>query len=200
MATEEPSFHVVARLGEAEIRAYAPVILAETVVDGSFDSAGNAAFRRLAGYIFGGNRPRSGSAATKIAMTAPVGMRPAEKGSKIAMTAPVGMKPAAEGSPQGSWIVSFTMPGTWTMATLPEPTDPRVTLREVPGRSVAALRFSGFWSADRFAARERALRSALAGSGWHAVAAAESARYDPPWTPWFMRRNEVLIEVARDDG
>lgn len=205
MAIEEPAYEIVERLGAAEIRAYELVVVAETVVDGEFDRAGNAAFRRLAGYIFGGNRVRAGATeSARIEMTAPVGMRPSpkEEKAKIAMTAPVAMRPAgATGNGvAGSWVVSFTMPRAWTLATLPVPNDPLVTLREEPARTVAALRFSGFWSEEKFFEKERELRAALAGSAWQIVGPAESARYNPPWTPWFLRRNEVQLEVRRRDG
>lgn len=204
MATEEPPYEVLEKLGEVEIRSYAALVLAETEVEGTFEGVSNAAFRRLAGYIFGGNRLRGGAAEpTKIEMTAPVGMRPAGN-AKIAMTAPVGMRPAAPPggtppAPGGSerWVMSFSMPSAWTLATLPEPTDPRVTLRQAPPRRIAVLRFSGLWSDARFAEQERLLRERLATSGWQVAGPAESLRYDPPWTLWFLRRNEVALPVAR---
>ena len=206
MATEEPPYEVVEKLGEAEIRSYAAVVLAETEVEGTFEGVSSAAFRRLAGYIFGGNRVRGAAGEkTKIAMTAPVGMRPAGS-AKIAMTAPVGMRPAAaeDGTASapapgdsGRWVMSFAMPSAWTLATLPEPTDPRVTLREAPPRQIAVLRFSGLWSDARFAEQERRLRAELATSGWQVTGPVESMRYDPPWTLWFLRRNEVALPVAR---
>ena len=93
--------------------------------------------------------------------------------------------------------MSFAMPSAWTLATLPEPNDPRVTLREAPPRQIAVLRFSGLWSDARFAAQERLLRAQLATSGWQVTGPAESLRYDPPWTLWFLRRNEVALPVAR---
>jgi len=187
IAIEEPADEVIERLGAAEIRAYEPIVVAETVVDGEFDHAGNAAFRRLAGHIFGGNRARDGeTGAAKIAMTAPVAMRPA------------GATEDAGGA--DSWVVSFTMPREWTLATLPVPNDPLVTLREAPARTVAALRFSGVWSDKKFVGKERELRAALAGSPWRIVGPAESARYNPPWTPWFPRRNEVLLELHPASG
>ncbi len=207
MATEEPSYDVVEKLGEVEIRSYGAVVLAETEVEGTFEEVSNAAFRRLAGYIFGGNRARGEAAEpAKIAMTAPVGMRPAGN-SKIAMTAPVGRRPATpSGGPApaakspGRWVMSFTMPASWTLSTLPEPTDPRVTLREEPPRQVAVLRFSGLWSDARFAEQERLLRAGLAASAWQVAGPAESMRYDPPWTLWFLRRNEVALPVVRAAG
>ena len=202
MATEEPPYDVLEKLGEVEIRSYAAVVLAETEVEGTFEGVSSAAFRRLAGYIFGGNRVRGAAGEkAKIEMTAPVGMRPAGS-AKIAMTAPVGMRPAAPASGPAAgtserWVMSFAMPSTWTLATLPEPNDPRVTLREAPPRQIAVLRFSGLWSDARFAAQERLLRAQLATSGWQVTGPAESLRYDPPWTLWFLRRNEVALPVVR---
>jgi hypothetical protein len=214
MAVEEPIFEIVEHLGEVEIRAYPPLLVAETEVEGEFDQVGNQAFRRLAGYIFGRNRTRAhtGSAArgtegattqrtdpvaigeapsARIAMTAPVGMRPDEP---RAMPGRAGEAAAPEG---GRWVMSFTMPKGWTLATLPEPLDPLVRVRESPARTVAVLRFSGVWSAARFAGQEQSLRARLAESGWQAVGPAESLRYDPPWTLWFLRRNEVALPVER---
>ncbi|MEO8195333.1 MAG: heme-binding protein [Thermoanaerobaculia bacterium] len=204
MATEEPPYDVVEQLGEVEIRSYAAVVLAETEVEGTFGEVSSAAFRRLAGYIFGGNRVRGAAGENaKIAMTAPVAMRPAGN-ARIAMTAPVGMRPvAADGdtapAPGGAerWVMSFAMPSVWTLATLPEPTDPGVTLREAPARQIAVLRFSGLWSVARFAEQERQLRAELATSGWQVAGPVESLRYDPPWTLWFLRRNEVALPVVR---
>lgn len=188
MAIEEPRYDVVEKLGDVEIRSYAAVVLAETEVEGTFDGVSNAAFRRLAGYIFGGNRaPGATGEKRKIDMTAPVGMRPAAPSG--------GTAPAAAGAER--WVMSFTMPSAWTLATLPEPVDPRVTLRQAPPRQVAVLRFSGLWSDARFAEQERRLRAQLATSGWQAIGPAESMRYDPPWTLWFLRRNEVALPVAR---
>ena len=189
MATEEPKYRVEKDYGEFEVRLYAPVIVAETEVTGEFGKVSNEGFRRLAGYIFGGN-----DGGRKIAMTAPVGTEPPRKtaaGTKIAMTAPVGAKPKGEG-----WVVSFTMPSNWTMASLPVPDDERVRLREVPARRVAAVRFSGTWGAEKFEDVAARLREQIKEKGL--VAADEPpvyARYNPPWTPWFLRRNEVLVPL-----
>jgi len=189
MATEEPKYRVEKDYGEFEIRLYAPVIVAETEVAGEFGKVSNEGFRRLAGYIFGGN-----DGGRKIAMTAPVGTEPAPEkttGAKIAMTAPVGAEPKGDG-----WIVSFTMPSRWTMKSLPVPDDERIRLREVPGRRVAAVRFSGTWGAAKFEAVAARLREQIQAKGL--VPADDPpvyARYDPPWTPWFLRRNEVLVPL-----
>lgn len=181
--TEEPRHTAELREGDFELRRYEPRVVAETRVEGPWDAAVNEGFRRLAGYIFGGNHARS-----KIAMTAPVGQRAA--GEKIAMTAPVGQR--GDG---GAWIVTFTMPAGRPLASFPEPDDPRVTLREVPGEQVVAVRFSGRWTDANMREHTEALRSWARGKGLVIAAEPEVNRYDPPWTPWFMRRNEVWFVV-----
>lgn len=186
MATETPAYVIVRAWEDAELRRYGSTVVAETRVEGPREAAGTEGFRRLAGYIFGGNRARA-----SIAMTAPVGQAPA--GERIAMTAPVGQAPA-----DGAWVVSFTMPARWTLDTLPIPDDPRVTLREVPGSLVLARRYSGTWSEARWAQEAAALDAVRAREGLRAIGEAVWARYDPPWTPWFLRRNEVLLPVAED--
>ncbi len=187
MATEQAEYRVVAEHEGFELRRYAPMILAETEVEGDFERAGNAAFRRLFDYISGDNRSR-----TSIAMTAPVVQEPASE--KIAMTAPV----VQEGGDR-RWQVAFVLPSSYTADTAPEPTDPVVRLRVVPERTVAALRFSGRWNGDRFLDREAELRRLLAAEGLRVAGPTVYARYDPPFKPWFLRRNEILIPVAPAD-
>jgi hypothetical protein len=191
MATEEPKHRVLEARDGWEVRLYEPVIVAETTVDGEFGSGGNEGFRRIAGYIFGGN-----DGGRKIAMTAPVAQerRPGgREGTKIAMTAPVAQEKRGEG-----WTVAFVMPSEHTMKTLPKPDDPRVGLREVPARRVAAVTFSGTWGPERFDAIARELLAKLAGAGLAASGPPVYARYDPPWTPWFLRKNEVLVPIGQD--
>ena len=183
--TEEPAFDVLGRAGVAEIRRYAPRIAAETDLEGDAETTRNDGFRRVAGYIFGGNR-----AAAKIAMTAPVAQAAASE--RIAMTAPVSQ--AAAGP--GSWTVRFFMPAQWTLATLPVPNDPAVRLVEVPGETMAVLRFTGDRGAEAVAARQAELLRGLAGTAWVPRGAPVAWFYDPPWTlPW-LRRNEVAVPVA----
>ncbi len=189
MATEEPKFEVVTTDGDIEVRQYAPMVVAETFVDGSQDDASSRGFRVIAGYIFGDNK-RAGQSAEKIAMTAPVTLEKQDASQKIAMTAPVTLEP------QGSrWRVHFVMPSQYKLADLPQPNNAAVTLREIPGRKVAALRFSGFAGEDKVATKTAELRGWIAARGMTVVGAAQLARYDPPWTLPFMRRNEVLIEA-----
>ena len=185
VAVEQPKYRIEKDYGSFEIRVYERAIVAETVVTGAFGDGTNEGFRRLAGYIFGAN-----DGGRKIAMTAPVGAEPA-RGTKIAMTASVGSEKVPDG-----WIVTFTMPSSLTMKALPAPDDARVRLRELPSRRVAAVRFSGTWGAERFETIATKLASDAKEAG---LVPAEGppvfARYDPPWTPWFLRRNEVLITL-----
>lgn len=188
MAYEMPRYEVVEEFEAFELRRYAPYLVAETEVSGDFDDVGGRAFRVLAGYIGGANRARE-----EIAMTAPVGQQPAG-GEKIAMTAPVLQAP--QGGDARSYTFWFVMPSKYTRDTLPEPTDPRVRIREVPSRLLAARRYSGTWSEGRYRRNEAALLAAVDAAGLERVGAPVFARYNAPFTPWFLRRNEVLIEVA----
>lgn len=191
MAIEEPPSRLLRTAGPLEIREIAAHLVAETVVEETdFDAAGNEGFRRLARYIFGGNTARSAAGgAQQIAMTAPVGQK--RTGERIEMTAPVGQRSTGPG-----WTVAFTMPAAWTRESLPSPLDARIVIREVPARTVAVLRFSGFWSEERFAAKTAELLAAVRAAGLTPAGEPETARYDPPFKPWFMRRNEVMVQIA----
>jgi hypothetical protein len=190
MAIEEPAYEVVRTTADFELRRYAPYLVAEVEVEGTFADAGNLAFRNLFRYISGANRP-----STKIEMTAPVTQAPAGEGVKIPMTAPVTQTPS-EAVETGRHVVAFVMPASFTRETLPEPLDPRVRIREVPARLVAAHRYSGTWSEARYRAHEQNLLDAIRREGLEPVAAPIFARYNSPFALWFMRRNEVLVEVA----
>ena len=171
MAIEEPVYKVIRKEGEISLREYPSSIVAETSVEGSFDEVSNEGFRRLAGFIFGGN----------------------EISQKIAMTAPVGMeKPGGD-----SWVIRFTMPAEYTLKTLPKPKDARVELKEIPARTVAAFEYSGTWSKERFDERKQKLLAWIEKNEFVRKSEATLARYNPPWTPWFLRRNEVLIQVEK---
>lgn len=188
--TEEPSFTVERRVGDVEIRSYGPRIAAETTINANEESARNEGFRRLAGYIFGGNRGN-----TKIAMTAPVAQESAAgsgKGRKIAMTAPV----AAQRGDAGQWVIRFFMPSEHTLDTLPTPNDERVRLVEVPGERVAVLRFSGNYSPEVIAGRTEELLKTLQDNDIRPVGQPFSWFYDPPWTIPFLRRNEVVVSLS----
>jgi hypothetical protein len=183
MAIEEPKYTVTKKDHDFEIRLYEPTVVAETIVDTSdFDEASNEGFRRLAGYIFGGNKVRQ-----KIAMTSPV---TTEQSQKIAMTAPV------ESEQLGRSVrVAFTMPSEFTLETLPVPNDSRVILREKPGAKFAAIRFSGRWTEENFREHTDELTTWIRKEGWKISGAPVVARYNPPFVPSFLRRNEILIPV-----
>jgi len=183
MAIEEAKYEVIQIDNKFEIRDYETHILAETLVEGNLEDAGSEGFKRLFRYISGNNR--SGD---KVTMTAPVSQQPT--GGMIKMTAPVGQQRLEE-----SWAVSFMMPGSYTLETLPEPEDPRVTLRQVPARRMAAVRYSGFWSEKSYLRYKMELESWIDRMGLTIVGDAIWARYNPPFMPWFLRRNEVLIPV-----
>jgi len=184
MAIEEAAYTVTARDGAFEIRDYAPHVVAETLVEGTLEEAGNKAFNRLFRYISGGNRSRE-----KVAMTAPVSQQP--QGEKIAMTAPVAQQRA-----QGRWAVSFMMPASYTLETLPAPEDPQVTLRRVPARRMAGVRYSGSWSEKGYRHNLEKLESWMRGKGLAPAGEPVWARYNSPFSLWFLRRNEILIPVA----
>ncbi len=182
-AIEEPDFEVIQRLDAVEIRQYAPYVVAEVTVTGPADQAGNRAFPMLAGYIFGKNKGDR-----KMAMTAPVTQTPTPV--KMAMTAPVTQAPTAEG-----YLVQFVLPKGVTLETAPEPLDARVKVREVPAAKVAAIKFSGFWSEDNYQRHLGQLTSGLTAAGLRWKGEPVYSRYDAPWTPWFMRRNEIWLAL-----
>lgn len=185
MAIEEPGYTVVEQAEDFELRLYEPYIVAETFVQGEFSEVGNEGFRRLAGYIFGNNRKDE-----SIEMTAPVNQAP--RSEKISMTAPVSQEVE-----NGQWRITFTMPAEYTLETLPVPLDDRVGLKQQPARLMAAIRYSGTWSKTRYQEMEARLMSGIDERGLKTVGEPVFARYNPPFTLWFLRRNEVLIQVER---
>lgn len=185
MATEEPKFTVESKTEDYEVRLYPKVIVAETSVKAGFEDSGNQAFRILADYIFGNNKKKQ-----KIDMTAPVTQEP--KSEKIAMTAPVSQVKSTEG-----YLVQFTMPENYTLDTLPEPNDSRVTLKEIPARKVAVYRYSGTWSESRYQEKLAIFLSALKRNGITTVGEPVFARFNPPFMPWFLRRNEIWLTLSQ---
>ncbi len=184
MATEEAKYNVVIKDNHFEVRDYAPHIVAETIVEGSLEDAGSQAFRILFGYISGDNRSNQ-----SVEMTAPVSQQ--AKSEKIPMTAPVGQQQV-----EGKWAVSFMMPATYTMETLPVPENQNVILRQVPGRRMAAVRYSGFWSEKGYLENKAKLEMWIQNNGFKIAGSPLWARYNAPVTPWFLRRNEILIPIV----
>ena len=188
MAIEEAKYEVIQKEKNFEVREYAPHILAETIVEGDLEDAGDKAFRRLFRYISGDNQ--SGD---KVAMTAPVSQQPA--GEKIKMTAPVTQQRVEK-----DWVVSFMMPNSFTLETLPKPENPKITLRQVPARQIAAVRYSGFWSEKGYQKHKVELEEWIKEVNLTITGDPIWARYDPPFMPWFLRRNEILIPVGAEAG
>jgi len=186
-AIEQPRYRVeqVLAADSIEVRRYEPYIVAEVVVPGPAEQAGNQGFSFLGGYIFGRNKGER-----KIAMTAPVVQTP--QPTKIAMTAPVAQMPVEGG--QG-FAVQFMMPSSFTMETLPEPLDPRVTLKPVAEQRVVAITYSGTWSQSNYDEHLAKLRNAAQAAGLKTEGEPVYARYNGPWVPWFMRKNEIWLAV-----
>lgn len=183
MALEEPAYQVLQVIDGVEVRQYAPYVVAQVTVAASPERAGNEAFPILAAYIFGKNK-----GARSMDMTAPV-TQTAEP-VKMAMTAPVTQSPAP-----GGHVVQFVLPRAVTLAQAPEPLDARVQLREVPSRRVAVIRYSGFWSQANYDEHLARLESVLRAAQLRWSGEPTFSRYNPPITPWFLRRNEIWLTL-----
>jgi len=183
-AIEEPDYRVVRELPGVELRQYAAYTVAEVVVDGPAGEAGNRAFRILAGYIFGKNKGER-----KLEMTAPVTQVAVPK--KLEMTAPVTRTEVASG-----YLVQFVLPKDVTVASAPEPLDARVRIREVPPSLVAVIRYSGFWSESNYDEHLAKLQEALRAADLSWTGEPVYSRYNAPFTPWFMRRNEIWLHLS----
>lgn len=169
LATEEPAFEVVAQEGNFELRRYAPYRIAMTPAGADFDDAGNVGFRTLFRYISGANDGQA----------------------DIAMTAPV-----LQARDESQWSLAFVVPAAYAPGAIPKPVEPNVTIEEVPGGLYAVLRFSGRWSEARFMEHESTLRAHLSDTDFVVCGPTRYARYDPPFKPPFLRRNEILIPVS----
>lgn len=189
MATETPKYAILRADGDFELRLYEPRIVAEVSVEGELDTASRLGFRLLADYIFGNNR---------VAATPSVTVTPGTS-SKIAMTAPVSLEPIRQGvafTESREWRVEFTMPSEYTLATLPKPNNAAVSIRSVPAKTYAAVRYSGLNTDRRVNDEKERLSNWIKKEGLVANGLPELARYNPPWTLPILRRNEILIPVA----
>lgn len=187
--TEQQPYEVVQSYPTFELRRYPAHLVAEVSVQGPFEDAGNRAFRPLFGYITGQNE-----SARSVAMTAPVVQETAAS-EKVAMTAPVVQ--VENGS--GDQVVAFVLPSSMTLETAPVPANPNVRVREVPGRLAAAMRYSGRWTEAGYRRRLAQLEADMVGAGLHPGGTARFARFDPPFKPWFLRRNEVVQDLVTTD-
>lgn len=183
MGVEEPKYKIESKNELYEIRIYDATLVAETNVDEDFENAGNRAFRILADYIFGNN-----SSQNKIAMTAPVAQA---KSEKIEMTAPVNLSKSSKG-----YLVQFTMPDKYTLDNIPKPNNDLVKIREIPKRKVAVFKYSGSWSESRYQKKLAEFVAALAKDNIKTIGEPIFARFNSPFQLWFLRRNEIWLEVA----
>lgn len=183
--TERQQYDVVSHFPDFELRRYAAHLVAEVEVDASFTDAGSQAFGVLVAFISGRN-----SSGGKVAMTAPVVQQAASE--RIAMTSPV----IQSGAESGRQQVGFVMPATYTLETLPTPQDPRISIREVPVELAAAKSFTGRWSERIYQDQLAQLTTGVAQAGLAITGKPRFARFDPPWTPWFLRHNEVVVPVT----
>lgn len=206
MATEEPNYTVLSKTENFELRRYENQLVAQTWVSGDQDAASRAGFKILADYIFGNNTAPSGES-SKISMTAPVAMQFEAKQSatkkndsneaqKIAMTAPVSIKQEQQQN-DGQWRVQFTMPSQYTMQTLPKPNNPDIAIIEVPPQTYGVIKFSGLAGSEKVAAQTIELQSWMQTQKLTLTGTPELARYNPPWTLPFMRRNEIMIAYEK---
>jgi SOUL heme-binding protein len=184
-AAEEPPYGVVRHEGSFEIRDYPALALAEVTAPGDRNSAAYSGFRKLAGYIFGRNARKQ-----SIEMTAPV--IEARAGAGMTTADPTGSSAGAQG-----WVIRFVMPRELSVDALPKPDDQAITLREAPPARVAVVRFSGLAGDDAVAAKTVELQAFVKARGLSPIGPPVIAQYDPPWTLWFMRRNEIMMPIGR---
>lgn len=193
--TEQQPYKIVRSYDDFEVRRYFEHLLAEVIVEGPFEDAGNRAFRYLFAYISGENR-----ASRKVPMTAPVVQDAAP--AKISMTAPVlqqAIQSQVDESETLKFRVAFVLPEGFTIDNAPRPTNPKVRLRTVPESLAAVIRFNGRWSAARYAQHLQSLKIALSEAGLASIGAPRFARFDPPFKPWWLRHNEIVLDLSRPE-
>lgn len=187
MAIEEPKFTLLEKDQAFELRIYEQKLIAEVEVDGDMRDASSKGFRLIADFIFGNNTSQTGKP-EKISMTAPVSIEP--RAEKISMTAPVGIQQANHG-----WKVYFVMPSQYTLDTLPKPNNPLVSIKQVHSKKFAVIRFSGLVDEEKMAKKAVDLKHWVENKKLKMLGTPELARYNPPWTLPFLRRNELMVEV-----
>ena len=182
MAIEEPKYNVLLTEGAFELRQYAPMLIAETAAQGDMDEASNKGFRLIADFIFGNNQTASATASEKIAMTAPVTVEP--------------QSPDANMQTAQQWRIHFVMPSQYTLASIPQPKNNAVKLREIPGKYFVVFQYSGFNTLARVQAKTHETLQWVQQQGLKAIGTPQLSRYNPPWTLPMFRRNEIMVEVS----
>ena len=186
MATEEPEFKLISEEGEFQIREYDPKIIAQVEVEGDFDEASSMGFKLLADYIFGNNLLEGES--QKISMTTPVEMSPMAE--NLLITSPV-----MDDQVNDKWLINFVMPQEYSLDTLPKPNNPQVKIIEVPKEKYAVIVFSGLVRESSYTEKVELLHNYLEENGLKQQSAVKVARYNPPWTLPFFRRNELMVRI-----
>ncbi|TRZ66691.1 MAG: heme-binding protein [Comamonadaceae bacterium] len=197
MAIEEPPYKVLVTENSFEIRQYAPMLIAETLVEGDMDEASSKGFRLIADFIFGNNQVSDSQLKSKIAMTAPVTAEP--QSSKISMTAPVTLEPSSAAMTMqttNQWRISFVMPSQYTMDTIPKPKNNAVRLKEIPSRYFAVHTYSGFNNLARVQSKTDETVAWTGKRSLKMIGTPQISRYDPPWTLPMFRRNEIMVEIS----
>ena len=184
-ALEEPKYSVLKEYENFEIRSYDSYLVAEVDVEGAYNETGNEAFRILAGYIFGDNQ-----SSMKMNMTAPVESEAIQPSERMNMTAPVFSNKNING-----YTYRFVMESKYTQETLPVPNNSKIRITEIKNRVMAVIGFSGRWSQKNFEKHEQILVNDLKNEGIGVASEAIYARYNAPFTPWFLRRNEIMYEI-----
>ena len=187
MSIEESKFKLLEKEQSFELRAYQPRLIAEVFVDGDMSEASSKGFKLIADFIFGNNTAQSGKS-EKISMTAPVAVKASVE--NISVTAPVGLQQSING-----WRVYFVMPSQYSLQTLPKPNDPQVTIKLTPIQKFAVVRFSGLVGEDKMNIKLSELNKWIKRKNFKVLSNPELARYNPPWTLPFLRRNELMVEV-----
>ena len=182
MAIEEPKYKIASKNMNFEIREYTEILVAETEVEGPFSQAGSSGFRLLADYIFGNNQSK-----TKMEMNAPVSQAPSEK---IEMTAPVTLT-----AKNDKYLIQFTLPAIYRLETAPIPNDGRVKIKALSQRKMAVHTYSGSWSEETYSKELSIFRRALLDAGLKTTGEPIFARFNSPFSLWFLRRNEIWFEL-----
>jgi len=186
MATEEPEFKLISEEGEFQIREYEPKIIAQVEVEGDFDEASSKGFKLLADYIFGNNLLDGIS--KKISMTTPVEMSPLAE--NLLMTSSV-----MDDQINNKWSINFVMPREFSIDTLPKPNNSQVNIIEVPKEKYAVIVFSGLVRESSYAEKAELLSNYLEEKSFKQQGTIKIARYNPPWTLPFFRRNELMVRI-----
>lgn len=180
---EEPNYQVLNDFGDIQIRHYPAMVVAQTEVTADYKNSSSQGFQRLAGYIFGNNKNQQ-----TIAMTAPVIQE--QEAETMAMTAPVIQQKSGT-----VWLMAFVLPAEYSVLTAPVPLDSAVIIKEIPGKKIAVIRYSGSLSEQGIEEKSEHLKNWLSQQGYQAISEPRSAAYDPPWTLPFLRRNEIHIDI-----